>query len=50
MEAPNQNMINFRLAKGKFNYRISGILFRDGKVLFHKVEDGKILSDITREK
>ena len=41
MEAPNQNMINFRLAKGKFNYRISGILFRNGKVLFHKVEDGK---------
>ena len=41
MEAPNQNMINFRLTKGKFNYRISGILVRDGKVLFHKVENGK---------
>lgn len=29
-------MINFLLEKGKFNYRIAGILMRDEKVLFHK--------------
>jgi len=40
MEAPNQHMINFRLAKGKFNYRIGGILIRDEKVLFHKTNSG----------
>ena len=32
-------MINFRLEKGKFNYRIAGVLQRKGKILFHKVEN-----------
>lgn len=34
-------MINFQKDNSKFNYRISGILHRDGKVLFHKFIEGK---------
>lgn len=34
-------MINFQKGNSKFNYRISGILHRNGKVLFHKWEHGK---------
>lgn len=34
-------MINFRQDNKKFNYRISGILHREGKILFHKYIDGK---------
>ena len=41
MEAYNQNMISFKLEKGKFNYRIAGILIRDGKVLITKYHSDK---------
>jgi len=34
-------MINFRQDNKKFNYRISGILHREGKILFHKFIEGK---------
>ena len=34
-------MINFQRDNNKFNYRISGILHREGKILFHKFIDGK---------
>lgn len=34
-------MINFQQDDKKFNYRISGIFHRDGKVLFHKYIGGK---------
>lgn len=34
-------MINFRQDDKKFNYRISGILHQEGKILFHKFIDGK---------
>lgn len=34
-------MINFQQGKNKFNYRISGILHREGKILFHKFIGGK---------
>ena len=34
-------MINFKVDNTKFNYRISGILHREGKILFHKFIDGK---------
>jgi len=34
-------MINFRQDDKKFNYRISGILHREGKILFHKYINGK---------
>jgi 8-oxo-dGTP pyrophosphatase MutT (NUDIX family) len=34
-------MINFQQDNKKFNYRISGILHREGKILFHKYVGGK---------
>ena len=34
-------MINFQKENKKFNYRISGILHREGKILFHKYIGGK---------
>lgn len=34
-------MINFQKDNSKFNYRISGILYREGKILFHKFIEGK---------
>lgn len=34
-------MINFRQDNKKFNYRISGILHREGKILFHRYVGGK---------
>ena len=41
MNPLDQNMINFRLEKGKFNYRVAGILMRNEKILISKYEHGK---------
>lgn len=40
MNALEPNMINFQLEKGKFNYRVAGILMRDEKILITKYEHG----------
>jgi len=40
MNSLDQNMINFRLEKGKFNYRVAGILIRGEKILITKYEHG----------